>query len=117
LLIHAYTTFCNPQTPQPPLHYLNRFVPPPSSPTILGNQIPQREVIHHILNLLDLYPPSAHCSTPQKTIHPSTTHPIFNAIATPPQRIILQIQDLKSGMEVFDELAYEEGDAVVTESN
>ena len=47
-------------------------------------QVPQREIVDNILNLLDI---------------------VLNAIASPSQRIVLEIQDLESSMEVLDELA------------
>ena len=50
----------------------------------LWYQIPQREIVHNILNLLDV---------------------ILDAVASPSQRIVLEIQDLETGVEVLDELA------------
>jgi len=49
----------------------------------LWYQIPQRQIIHNILNLLDT---------------------IFDAITSPPQGIILEIQNLKASVDVLDEL-------------
>jgi hypothetical protein len=47
-------------------------------------QIPQREIIDNILNLLDI---------------------VLDAIASPSQRIVLQVQDLETSMEILYKLA------------
>ena len=47
-------------------------------------QIPQREIIDNILNLLYI---------------------VLDAIASPSQRIVLQVQDLETSVEVLDKLA------------
>lgn len=50
----------------------------------LWHQAPQGQIVNHILDLLDL---------------------IFNAITPPPQRVILEVQQLEAGKQVLDELA------------
>lgn len=52
--------------------------------SLLGDQVPQREIIHNILNLLDT---------------------VLYAIASPSQRVILEVQDLEARMQILDELA------------
>lgn len=48
------------------------------------HKISQREVVYHILNLL---------------------HIVFDAIASPPKRVVFQIEDLEAGVEVLDKPA------------
>ena len=59
-------------------------------------QIPQRKIVDNILNLL---------------------HIVLNAIASPSQRIVLEIQDLETSMEVLHELADLQRSLVVSEGN
>lgn len=54
-----------------------------SSNARIWYQIPQREIIHNILNFLDV---------------------IFDAVTSPSQRIILEVQNLEASVEVLDEL-------------
>ncbi len=50
----------------------------------IGHKVSQRQVVDHILNLL---------------------HIILNAIASPPKRVIFQIENLEAGVEILDEPA------------
>lgn len=49
-----------------------------------GHKVSQREVVDHVLNLL---------------------HVILDAIASPPKRVVFQIEDLESRMKILNEAA------------
>ena len=61
---------------------------------LLWNQVPQRKIIHNILHILN---------------------PVLQAIALPPQDVILQIQNLEARKHILNELVDEERALIVTE--
>jgi hypothetical protein len=61
---------------------------------LLRQQVPQRQVIHNILYVLD---------------------PILEPIALPTQDIVLEVEDLKASMNILDELIDEQRALVVAE--
>ena len=60
---------------------------------LFGYQVAQREIIHHILDILD---------------------PVLQTIALPSQNVVLKVQDLEARKHVFDKLIDEERALVVT---
>lgn len=63
---------------------------------LLGQQIPQREIVHNILHILD---------------------PVLQSITAAAQAVVLQVEDLEASKEVLDELIDEERTLVVTKSD
>jgi hypothetical protein len=63
---------------------------------LLRHQVPQRQVVHHILNVLD---------------------PVLQPIAAAAQAVVLEVEHLETRMQVLDELVDEQRALVVTESN
>ena len=64
------------------------------APLILRKQSTQAQVIDHVFNFL---------------------HAVLDTIATLPQRIILEIEYLKAGMDVLDELSNLQRSTVIAE--
>ena len=63
---------------------------------LLGHQIPQRKIIHDILNVL---------------------HPVLEPVAAAAQAVVLQVEDLEAGEQVFDELVDQQRTLVVAEGD
>jgi hypothetical protein len=98
---------------------------------IFGQQIPQREIIHHVLNLLDLliisifpYPfQSSRIDEGGNGLRASArgcarrTYPVLDPVATPPQGVVLEVQNLKACMDVFHKAADAEGESVIAKSD
>lgn len=61
---------------------------------VLGQQIPQRQVIHHVLDVLDA---------------------VLEAVAPAAQDVVLEVEDLEAGEDVLDELVDEQWALVVAE--
>lgn len=59
---------------------------------ILWEQVPQRKIIHYILNLLDL---------------------VLDGVTPLPKDIVLEVEYLETSMHIFDELANQERNVVV----
>jgi hypothetical protein len=63
---------------------------------LLRHQIPQRQIVHHILHILD---------------------PVLQPIAATPQAIVLQVENLEASVQILDELIDEQRALVVAESD
>lgn len=63
---------------------------------LLGQQVPQREIIYNILHILD---------------------PVLQSVAAAAQAVVLQVENLEASEEVLDELIDEERTLVVTKSD
>lgn len=59
---------------------------------VLWQQAAQAQIVDHILNFLDA---------------------VLDAVAALPQRVVLEVEDLEAGVDVFDELCDLQGTAVV----
>ena len=68
---------------------------------LLWNQIPQREVVNNVLDLFDLRLRLA-LVVFLRDVDPYT---VFDTVASAPQRVILQVEDLEAGVYILDELA------------
>lgn len=58
------------------------------------NQIPQRQIVHNILNLANL---------------------VLQTITTAPKAVVFEVQELEAGMQIFNELAYEQGPRIIAQ--
>jgi hypothetical protein len=61
---------------------------------LLRQQIPQREIVHNILHILD---------------------PVLESITAAAQAVVLEVEDLESREQVLDKLVDENGTLIVTE--
>jgi hypothetical protein len=61
---------------------------------LLRQQVPQREIVHYILHVLD---------------------PVLEPIAAAAQAVVLEVEDLESRKQVLDKLVDENGTLIVTE--
>lgn len=69
-------------------------LPPPHLLLLLRHQVPQRQIIHHILHILD---------------------PVLQPVAATSQAVVFQVKNLEASMQVLDELVDEQRALVVAE--
>ena len=63
---------------------------------LLGQQVPQRKIIHNILHILN---------------------PVLEPVTTPAQAVVLQVENLEASKQILDELVDQKGTLVVTKCN
>jgi hypothetical protein len=63
---------------------------------LLRHQIPQRQVIHHVLDILD---------------------PVLQPVAAAAQAVVLEVKNLETGVQVLDKLVDKKRSLVVAQSN
>jgi hypothetical protein len=85
------------------MHLASATIPTPHFPhsqqhpyllALLRDQVPQRQVVDHVLHILD---------------------PVLQPIALPPQDVVLQVKDLEACEHILDKLVDEERTLIVTQ--
>jgi len=63
---------------------------------LLGQQVPQRKIVDHVLHILN---------------------PVLQSVATTAQAVVLEVEDLETRVQVLDELVDEKRTLVITKSD